>query len=229
MKRKKAPPKNPQATKKRNTAVHNAVFRNQRALIPASLVAKRNTGATEVKSVDLLESTFPFNNTAPMVVFNIPLEGASFYNRIGRRIRMKSLHFRCKIMPSNNNATALPQPVILRQMIIYDRQCNGAFPALADILTAYSNAGTTSSQPLDGLNMNNRDRFEILLDNQVILPAMGINGASPASTVLNYTSANEKNSGEPQGQINMNRFIKLRGLETHFKASAGAIGDIATG
>jgi len=144
---------------------------------------------------------------------------------------MKSLHFRGAIIPSAGNAAAVTTPVTCRIIIAYDRQCNGAAPATADLITAYTNNGATSNLTYDGINMNNRDRFIILMDDQIVLPQIGINGATPASTVLTFTSYNSTECQGPQGQLNINRFIKLKGLETHFKASStpGVIGDIATG
>lgn len=193
---------------------------------PVGLYPTRRSGATELKSVDTPNQTQAINSLGFYTVCNIPEEGSSFYNRIGRRIRMKSLHLRGQINPSNTNANAVPQGQA-RIMVVYDRQSNGALPALSDLILAYSASGATTSAVLDGINMNNRDRFLVLMDNQVTLPAIGVNGATPANITM-YPDPNA-NAGGNQGTIMVNRFIKLKGLETHFKASTGAIGDIATG
>lgn len=196
---------------------------------PAALVANRAGGhrATEIKSVDVATATSNYGSLGIFTALNIPVEGAAFYNRIGRRIQMKSLHFNGFIIPTLSNANAVTT-TYARTMIVYDRQANGAAPALADLILAYTSAGATSSQTLDGLNMNNRDRFQILMDEKVCLPPLGINGATAASTAFTSVDINQ-NAQHAGGRININRFLKLRGLETHYKASAGTIGDIATG
>lgn len=201
----------------------------RRTLMPAGLVAPRRTAGTEVKSVDIPATNTNFGNAGAFATFNLPVEGASFYNRIGRRIRMKSLHLRATIVLGGLNAAAITSPTPGRVMVVYDRQTNGAVPTAADLIAAYSAAGVVTNGPLDGLNMNNRDRFIVLMDDQLIFPPIGINGATPASTALTFQAGNDTQGQGPQGQFNINRFIKLRGLETHFKASAGNIGDIATG
>lgn len=198
--------------------------------VPAVLRARRGSGGTELKSVDVATATFPLGTTANFGVTNVPVEGASFYNRIGRRIRMKSLHINGFITISGGNAAALTSPSYARIMVIYDRQANGANPAIADILTSVTAAGATASTVLDGINMNNRDRFSVLMDEKVLLPPIGINGATPANTSSLVSMDPNANAGDArQGQMNVNRFIKLKGLETHYKATAGAIADISTG
>lgn len=191
---------------------------------PANLYAPRGTGATELKCVDTQGSvTSPFNTIGLVtLVLNPPVEGASFYNRIGRRIRMKSLHINGWIQPSGGNAAAVP-PQYARILVLYDRQANGALPAGSDILQAYNAAGGTSNTFIDGLNMNNRDRFTILRDRKVVLPALGVMGATATSQTNLDPDPNLKKS------LNYQEFIKLKGLETHFKASAGGVGDISTG
>lgn len=193
-------------------------------------------GATEVKAVDQRTggTVTAFFSTGGSVsspcgtgngdTSGYPEEGSGFYNRIGRRIRMKSLHIRGYISPGGGNAAAVSQQMG-RIMVLYDRQTNGAAPSIADILTNYDADGTARTTPaaLCGLNLNNRDRFVVLRDHQVILPAIGINGATPANTAPGDVRNQDGNL--------VNMFIPLKGLEMHFKASSatGPITDIATG
>lgn len=192
--------------------------------IPANLYPGSRTGATELKSTDQALTVSPIMTAGTIsLVVAPPLEGASFYQRIGRRIRMKSLEIRGEITPNNTNAAAVPQQ-FARIMVLYDRQTNGALPALADILTGFNAAGATTSTVWDGLNMNNRDRFTVLRDRKLILNGLGINGATPANITGLSPDPNVDNTSYV-----FREFIKLKGLETHFKASAGGVGDIATG
>nr|WAE42745.1 MAG: capsid protein [Cressdnaviricota sp.] len=175
----------------------------------------------EVKCVDVENQTMPIQTgsvATNITVVNAPLEGAAFYQRVGRRIAMKSFHLNGYITQTFSNA-APNLATYVRIMVIYDRQTNGAAPSYADILLAYNASGATSSIVLDGINMNNRDRFTVLMDYKVTLPPIGINGvtASELDTIIDTT------------KLMVNRFIPLKNLETHFKNSAGGVGDIATG
>lgn len=222
-------------SKRQKTTYQNKPFKQPQKVVtkrhhsslPGALYASPRTGATELKCVDTAAATYNLNTTAVFTALNIPVEGAAFYQRIGRRIRMKSLHIRGYIIPSNANTAAIEQD-LKRIMVIYDRQANGSAPVLADVLTGYASDGSTNSNASQHLNMNNRDRFVVLMDLQVLTPALGINGASAASTATIAADINA-NCGTTQGTLNINRYIRLKGLETHFKASAGSIGDIATG
>lgn len=204
-------------------------FKKTPKAIPALLYAPRRSGSTEVKCVDIAPVSQNFTNAGVFSVINIPVEGAGFFQRIGRRIRMKSVHIRGVLELNGNNGAAITNPQAGRIMVVYDRQANGALPALADLIQSVTPAGATSTTSLDGINMNNRDRFYVLMDDQIVLPPVGINGASSASNVLTFVNPNDTACDGYQGRLNVNRYIKLKGLETHYKASAGAIGDIATG
>lgn len=123
-------------------------------------------------------------------------QGATSYNRIGTKILIKSIDFRANFYL----AGSAPVYTAVRYLLVYDRQPNGAFPAIASILS--ENIGTPPVH-LSGVNMANRSRFVVLRDRQIILTAQD-----------NMTSVKE--------------FVKTK-LETQFSANTGAIGDITTG
>jgi len=189
-----------------------------RVRLPAPL----RSNAPEIKAVDYTTTPINISTSVTFNTVNLPVEGSSFYNRIGRKITMKSLHIRGYIYPTLTNTTE-HGPQYCRFVVIYDAQPNGAVPAIADIFLDYNAAGSTFTGALSGLNMNNRDRFTVLRDRKILLPSIGIAGAA---------SANPSYSVDPvlkETQLNLEEFIKLKDLTTQFKASAGAIGDIATG
>lgn len=200
---------------------------------PAALVGGR--GATEMKSVDYgpisaFLGTFNAAPASPYVanVSGIPLNGAAFYNRIGTRTRAVSLELRGCIEPSNVNETVV-NAGFARVAIVYDRQPNGSFPKYDDIFTDYDSAGSTASGAFSGVNMNNRDRFLVLRDRKLLLPALAATtgGGTPFSAVRDQGF--KPTPGDDNNSLVFREFIKLKGLESHFKASTGAIGDIATG
>lgn len=173
----------------------------------------------ELKCMDTREVTLVIDNTNQNIILNDVLQGAAFYNRIGNEIEMKSLHLTGHIGLSGTAPT--PTWDYMRILVIYDRQPNGAFPTTADVLTSYDQNGTTSSTAYDHTNPTNHDRFKILADIRLEVPwnnsSLAVAGQIP-ETIIDYN-----------GEYNINRFINLRGLPAKFKASAGNIGDLASG
>lgn len=188
----------------------------------------RVTGV-EIKSVDMpainagadtISKTL--STTATLDLLNGVQEGASFYNRVGRRIHMKSIHVTGEIISSGNGTGVAEYNRIL---LVYDRQPNGAFPSIADILLDYGNDGTTFTSSFSKMNLNNVERFAILRDSRLAMPS-NYEGAAAA---LDGGLASIMPYGESQNKINW--FVKLKDLETHYKSTTNpaAIGDIATG
>nr|WAE42208.1 MAG: capsid protein [Cressdnaviricota sp.] len=172
---------------------------------------------SELKVVDNIVSSYALNATGTFKVQNACVNGAAFYNRIGNEIQMKSLHLFGNLQLTGN--AAAPNQEYIRIMVVYDRQPNGSYPVVADVLTSYSISGATSSTSYDSLNPNNFDRFRVLADIRLATPV----DSSVALTIQTAAIIDYK------GEYNINRFINLRGLSTKYKASAGAIGDIASG
>lgn len=184
------------------------------------------TRGVEVKSVDMPiinagsdQIIKQVSTTATFDLLNGVQEGASFYNRIGRRTHMKSVHVTGQVVPNGSNGAGVSE--YLRCMLVYDRQPNGNFPAIADILLDYGNDGTTATTSLSKMNLNNVERFAILRDQRVMI----INNADSSQLQANGQSL----MGGNQNFINW--YVPLKDLETHYKSTTNpaAIGDIATG
>lgn len=145
------------------------------------------------------------------VCLNTPVNGAELYQRVGRKIYMKSLHFRGVFVPS---AAAIEQ--YARLIIYYDSQPNTALPAIATILQDSTAGAATTWQ--SEINLINRQRFKILRDYQVMLGATNAGFTTeivPDPIVSSY---------------NVDMFIKLKGLESIFNATnGGTIADVASG
>lgn len=174
---------------------------------------------SELKVVDTSRNGYPINTTGNFQVLNIPVQGAAVYNRVGNEIEMKSLHFVGQIALTGNAGIAVNQDY-LRIMIVYDRQPNGANPANADLLTDYSSAGGTTTNSMSHLNPNNYDRFKVLADIRIDINDAVAAGAETigVAQIVDY-----------KGEVNINRFINLKGMGVKYKASAGTVGDIASG
>lgn len=188
----------------------------RRAALPGAL----RSGRHELKSVDVPTGVVLCNTTAVITPLNLIRAGSSFNNRVGRKIEMISLRLVGQMVSVR---TTVAQDYN-RIMLVYDRQTNGALPAIADILQATDQAGTNTTDSFTGINLNNRDRFVILRDEHLCMPTQ----TQAAGTVIT----------NPGGQIDpvsttfkLDWYVKLKGLVAQFKADSApaVIGDISTG
>nr|UOF81670.1 capsid protein [Cressdnaviricota sp.] len=108
---------------------------------------------TELKFLDVSVSNLQFNSTGTIRLLNGIVQGTDYNQRIGRQIILKSIYLRMYLFP---NAAATNVGDVLRIILGFDEQPNGALPIVTDILTS---ASTTAAN-----NLNNRDRFKILVD-----------------------------------------------------------------
>jgi len=181
----------------------------------------------EIKAVDVIapnggasQGTFTFNTTALFTAINLLTVGSSAWNRIGRKITMKSLYIQGNFFTTNTGLqTDIPQ--FARMIVVYDKQPNGALPAIADLLRDQVNSASDSNvtSPQSGLNLNNRERFEIIRNLRWVLPTQGTGGtaAGPVTATADL--------------MHFEEYAKLGNREVHYKAdsSPGVIGDLATG
>jgi len=179
----------------------------------------------EIKAVDVVgtagtntQAAFTLNTTAQFTCLNLLTAGSSAWNRIGRKVSLKSVFLQGYTSPTGSaNAIELQ---FARIMIVYDKQPNGALPALADVLRDQANLATDSNVTLitSGLNLNNKDRFEIIADERLALP--GPNAAVTPGVVSATCDS-----------MHVEIYRKLGNREVHYKAdsSPGVIGDLATG
>lgn len=179
-----------------------------------------NFRSSEVKTVDTVFSAVNMNTTTAFVNLNVPATGTAFYNRIGNEILMKSLHI-IGVVNRNGVSPVTAQFEVLRCVLYYDKQSNGANPTVGDILTSFDNAGSTGTVPqiYAHTNPNNFDRFKIIADWRWLIPWNDSVG------LTNGIASNLKTDQ----QFTINKYIKLRGLLTRFKASTPGIGDISSG
>nr|WAE43232.1 MAG: capsid protein [Cressdnaviricota sp.] len=180
----------------------------------------------EVKSMDIVSPTitatttasFTLNSTPQIVVLNPITIGSSSWNRIGRKVSLKSLHMTGYISQNTNEQVTTS---FGRYIIVYDKQTNGSLPSFDDMFRGQINGATDSNtsavnDPFAGLNLNNKERFEIILDRRLELPL-----ANSASLIQSFTI----------DLHSFTNFVSLGNREVHFKADStpGVIGDISTG
>lgn len=169
--------------------------------------APRNANLQEVKAFDVtitggvmvvfggVGAVEPHIAFAGITEVNCIAQGATVANRIGNKVVIKSVDLKLGF-------TAAAAVVgTLRMMLLYDRQPNGAFPAMTDILLSQP-AGAAVA--LSGLNIANKSRFQMIRDQYINFDA----GAGLVQ-ILHW-------------------YCKGR-WETEFGTNGGTIGDFRTG
>lgn len=181
---------------------------------------RRSANVVELKSVDNWNAGISCGAAGSINLMNGIATGSSFYNRVGRQIKMKS--FQIKAFFRSN--TQFSDQTYVRIALVYDAQSNGVAPTLTDLWTDYSATGATQTTPTSGINLNNRDRFRILMEETVNLPQVGIQTTNDIGTV-------NTGPGSSPGakELCLHKYINLKGLVTNFKSDTNTVGDISTG
>lgn len=172
------------------------------------------TAAGELKAFDVLAGVVDAVPNAPAgSIFNIhlPVVGADFNNRIGRKTTATKIYIRGlvgikNVMVGAGPAVAYGAANLIRMIIFVDWQPNGAKPLHTDILAA--NGGNTDAA--SQLNLNNRERFKILKDKQWTVDPVLASGAFNRTT------------------IPVKVFKKVQ-IDTIFGTSGGTVADITSG
>lgn len=150
----------PYAKRGRYSRFPKTAFRRSRA--PLATRGFRFPMTGELKAIDV-PLFAGIDNVGVAVLLNGCAQGTDILNRIGRKIVVKSLTYRYTLSCAAADLIAAPGVTfyapqnMIRMIILWDMQPNGAAPALADVL---ANAADNTSQ----LNLNNRDRFRIVKD-----------------------------------------------------------------
>lgn len=124
----------------------------------------------ELKGVDTLLTQTPIldttNTNTGIVVVNLVVPGNGSYNRVGRKIRMRSLR-----LVGNIDAQCTYQAIsttmsggTARMVVVYDKQPSGVLPTFDTIFGLTQPDGTESSTYLANIRYDNTERFTVLRD-----------------------------------------------------------------
>lgn len=202
------------------------LYKKGQAVIPVGVKIPRKIfksfssyRSNELKSVDTTggDITGDISTTAVITVLNTPLLGSAFYNRIGNKISLQSLQLKLNINLTTGNGL-LTINDYARFSIVYDRAPNGSFPTVADVYRDFNLIGAGASNAFSNPNLSNKERFTILMDHHVYLPALRANGVE---TLNSRPYLNQ--------DFNIFRYIRLNNLDVTFRGSGGGIGDLSTG
>lgn len=217
-KRQRKPPK----TTTTKTVKQFRAPRRSQSVIPGLL---KQTGV-EKKVIffgdqDAINGALALNGTGSIIGLNFIQVGSSMFNRIGRKIEMRSVKLNAFMTIISAITRATTGPDYMRVSIVYDRQTNGSFPTQSDIYQDTEQSGANTDSATSGINMNNRERFVTIMDIRFSAPQ-----ATATAGVLTNVYPNSYCVGS-----HVNEFRKLRGLTTHYGADSNpaVVGDIRSG
>jgi len=180
---------------------------------PAAMFTQPSYGGEEKKFLDVSNDNGTFIAepvaTAGFFILNACITGAGFFNRIGSKITMKSVHVKINIAPRIPTTPPGGNNQTVRWLLVYDRQTNGAFPTISTLLADYQADGANNTVVLSGMNPTQTGRFIILREHFVKL----FNVKNDADLTAGGQSLMEQD-----GQWFVNWFVKLKDLEAIYKA-----------
>lgn len=154
----------------------------------------------EVNYIDLASASYGCNTTGSLTLIATIAQGAAQTQRIGRKIRFKSIQVRGFV--SSDTTTAF---TTASWFLVYDKRPTGTLPAITDVLDSASANSLTNTQ--------NVGRFQIIKrKNYSLCGNTGTAGQQTAKTAY-Y----------------VDEFIKFSKASVFKAAGTGAIGDIEQG
>jgi len=132
----------------------------------------------ELKAKDTSSVPVMVTSTGGVMLLNGIARGDDIDERTGRQVLIKSYEVNAILRPADVGTTPLPS--VVRMLVVYDKQTNGAAMTPAQLLTL-----TGSDQaPIGPKNLEYRDRFTILRDLKVALGAANSADYNPPSRVV---------------------------------------------
>lgn len=97
----------------------------------------------------------------------------------------------------------------LRLVVVYDRQPNSGVPSWSNVFQSLDQGSNTSSTAYDFPHPAYYDRYKILADVRLDMNTTGIGADQVSTNATNY-----------KNEVHINRYIKLKGAETHYDLHA---------
>ena len=178
----------------------------------------------ELKGVDTSLSLSPViattNTNASSFVLNLIQSGTGSWNRIGKKIRLKSVRLRgvARFVYKADGTSGEINSNNLRMIVVWDKQpCGNAVPAFDQIFGRTDQDGIESTEWMDQLKYDNTGRFSVLRDVVFDMNPSTGNRGTPTGTVTLSHSFDE--------------FIKLGGREVVYsgQSSPMTIADVSSG
>lgn len=210
--------------KKRAKNDEKSFWNQPRFKTAASLILNNQP---EYKCCDVLVQTTPFYQSGfgnTIFLLNGVQQGYRGYERVGRKITMKSLEFVGRIYIDADQDPVEDEHEYDRILIVYDRQTNGGKPHITEILLMQDNTGNNqlgSHTSMAYYNCANERRFDILYDSRFSSPwPKGTNFNNDVSAITTYDN-----------KAHIDLKLDLEDRETYFWSSTNpaSVADISAG
>lgn len=159
------------------------------------------------------------NTNGSSFVVNLIRTGNASYNRVGRKIKAKTLRIFGRVSCDHILVTTAEALLgnILRMVVVWDQQPSGVLPAFDDIFGHTEQDGTESTDFLDPRKYDNMDRFRVLKDCRYDSNSSAIEGSAGTANITM--------------QYNIDEYINLRVGETVYSGESTpmTIADISSG
>lgn len=133
--------------------------------VPAARALGEKKGMDTAISFAQINSTV--NDNSGMIVLNLIQQGAGSWNRVGRKVNLRSLRIRGDINHTQVNAGAsgITYGQVVRCVIVWDKQpSSGTIPQWQDMFGFTAQDGTEGTSMYAPIRYDNMDRFSILRD-----------------------------------------------------------------
>ncbi len=158
-------------TKYRRPTLHRTANARGRAALTAGVELKFHDIDWDESAADL--SAGVISNTSSLVLIG---QGVTESTRIGRKAVLKSIGWRARVQLGSTEATVLTTPETVRFLLVLDKQCNGAAPAVAGANGLLESANYQSFN-----NLTNKGRFSVLADKTLVLNPQAASGNGSAN------------------------------------------------
>lgn len=135
---------------------------------------------------------------------NLIAQGVTEGTRVGRKCVIRSINWRGAVKLVANAAGTVTNGALLRILIVLDKQCNGAAPAVTDVLETANYASFN--------NLANKSRFRTLMDRTYKVDCMAAAGDGTANDT-------------PDVYVPCSFFKKVN-IPLEFSSTTGAIAEI---
>jgi len=169
----------------------------------------------ELKYVDNIESNITAVPAGVFFYISAIAQGDTASTRTGNVINPTSLLVRQTFFAQDNSLVAS----LIRCIVFWDRQPNGANPVLVGASTTQSLLDTgVITEPINApRNFNTIDRYKILYDKTHVINPQVVKGTTPASGAVTTYCAMQKHVSF---RINLNRIIKYNNTTAVIAAAA---------
>ena len=131
--------------------------------VPAARALGEKKGMDTAISFAQINSTV--NDNSGMIVLNLIQQGAGSWNRVGRKVNLRSLRIRGDILHTQTTTSGITNGQVVRCVIVWDKQpSSGTIPQWQDIFGFTAQDGTEGTSMYAPIRYDNMDRFSILRD-----------------------------------------------------------------